>query len=53
MERLTTPTSEVRVVRGVRGHIAGMFWRLFVASDPEVDRFVVRDRQFLFESPHL
>ncbi len=30
-------------VEGSRGAIAGMFWRLLVASDGTVDRFVVRD----------
>jgi hypothetical protein len=43
VDELTTETSEVVVVSGVKGHIAGMFWRLFVASDPTVDRYIVRD----------
>lgn len=29
--------------RGLAGGIGGMFWRFLVASDPGVDRFIVRD----------
>jgi hypothetical protein len=43
VRRLSTPTSRVVPVRGIRGAIAGMFWRLLVAGDLSVDRFVVRD----------
>ena len=43
VRELDTPTSEVIIVNDVKGHIAGMFWRLFVANDPKVDRFIIRD----------
>ena len=41
--RLKTPISETVLVKNVTGFIAGMFWRFFVANDPHVDRFLVRD----------
>jgi hypothetical protein len=43
VKQLTTATSEVIVIKGVPGKIAGMFWRFFVMNDPSVDRFIVRD----------
>lgn len=45
IEELKTPSSEVVVVPAdaARGGISGMYWRLFVANDPTVDRFIVRD----------
>lgn len=30
-------------VTDFKGHIAGMFWRFYVADDPEVDRYLIRD----------
>ena len=43
IRQLQTPISEVALVSGVPGKIAGMFWRFFVVSDSSVDRFLVRD----------
>ena len=43
VEQLSTEISEVVPVSLVEGAIAGMFWRLLVANDPDVDRFIVRD----------
>ena len=34
---------DVKIVRHRSGAAAGMFWRFFVADDPSVSRFIVRD----------
>jgi hypothetical protein len=34
---------ETILVSNFKGHIAGMFWRFFVADDLNVDRYIVRD----------
>jgi len=26
-----------------KGYVSGMFWRFMVASDPTVDRYIIRD----------
>lgn len=38
IDSLTSKGAEIVRVEGMRGSIAGMFWRFLVADDPEVDR---------------
>lgn len=43
LEMLRKEGAELVLENEVKGGIAGMFTRFFVAADPSVDRFVVRD----------
>jgi len=43
LESATSRGAETVLVTDFKGHIAGMFWRFFVADDPNVDRYLVRD----------
>lgn len=43
MEMETTYKVEFRLVTGITGGIAGMFWRFLVADDLTVDRYIIRD----------
>jgi hypothetical protein len=35
--------AEIEQIPSGKGYISGMFWRFLVASDPTVDRFIIRD----------
>ena len=43
LEGVAARGAETILVTDFPGHIAGMFWRFFVAEDVEVDRYLVRD----------
>lgn len=43
LEKLTTLGAEIREIPSGMGYASGMFWRFLVASDPSVDRYIVRD----------
>ncbi len=43
LESTAARGAETILVTDFKGHIAGMFWRFFVADDPVVDRYIVRD----------
>jgi len=43
IEKLRSLGSEVRVLDKNTLPFFGLFWRFFVAEDPEVDRFIIRD----------
>jgi hypothetical protein len=42
VETISMPRSDMP------GHIAGMFWRFYVADDPSVDRYMIRDLDSIF-----
>jgi hypothetical protein len=43
LESVAARGAETIFVSDFKGHIAGMFWRFFVADDLNVDRYLVRD----------
>ena len=43
LDTLTKLGAELETVPAGMGYSSGMFWRFMVASDPTVDRFIVRD----------
>ena len=43
LESVAARGAETILVTDFKGYIAGMFWRFFVADDPNVDRYIVRD----------
>lgn len=43
IDRLKSLGSEVKVIEQKQPLFFGLFWRFFVADDPSVDRFIVRD----------
>ncbi len=43
LESVAARGAETILVTDFKGFIAGMFWRFFVADDPNVDRYIVRD----------
>eukprot|EP00823_Brevimastigomonas_motovehiculus_P005671 TRINITY_DN4210_c0_g1_i1.p1 TRINITY_DN4210_c0_g1~~TRINITY_DN4210_c0_g1_i1.p1 ORF type:complete len:372 (+),score=77.21 TRINITY_DN4210_c0_g1_i1:88-1203(+) len=44
LRRLKEMGSElINMDSGEKGNIAGMFWRFYVADDPNVDRYIIRD----------
>ena len=43
LEKLRKEGCELIKMHDITGGIAGMFWRFLPASDPDVDRFIVRD----------
>jgi hypothetical protein len=43
LERLGAQIVQMGDESGMKGGIAGMFWRFLVAADPAVDRFIIRD----------
>jgi hypothetical protein len=40
---LTKLEADIKHIPDGLGYVAGMFWRFLVASDPSVDRFLIRD----------
>ena len=43
IDRLKELGAEIEAIPSGKGYASGMFWRFFVASDPSVDRYIVRD----------
>jgi hypothetical protein len=43
LESVAAQGAETILSTDLKGHIAGMFWRFYVADDIEVDRYAIRD----------
>ena len=43
LERVAAQGAETILSTDLKGHIAGMFWRFYVADDIEVDRYAILD----------
>jgi hypothetical protein len=43
LDKLRANGAQLIPIPDGKGYISGMFWRFLVASDPKVDRFIVRD----------
>ena len=43
VDQLTAKGAEVKEIPSGKGYASGMFYRFIVASDPDVDRYIIRD----------
>ena len=43
IEKLKSLGAEIENIPSGMGYTSGMFWRFLVASDPSIDRYIIRD----------